>query len=92
MKEDVMPDPLSDKINSYSVYVAQSSVVNYSRSMRLSLESGGTAFIAFPKVRPTDWLQFNESGTILYMTADEFADVYRLVQTENRCSSLRSGC
>jgi len=50
--------PIADKIKTYSVSVMQNNFLTYFRVIRLSLESGGTAFIAFPKDRPIDWLQF----------------------------------
>jgi len=74
---------IADKIERYEVYVSQNNYVDYTRSIRLSLESGGTAFIAFPEVRPDDWLQFDASSTTLYMTADEFDQVHHLLQTES---------
>lgn len=75
--------PIADKILTYSVYISQNNFLTYYRVIRLSLESGGTAFIAFPKDRPDDWLQFVGSTTNLYMTQDEFANVYHLIQTED---------
>jgi hypothetical protein len=74
--------PIADRIERYEVHIAQNNFLPYNRSIRLSLESGGTAFIGFPPVRPLDWLQFDGSSTTLYMTLDEFDDVYRLIQTE----------
>ena len=74
---------IAEKIERYEVHIAQNNFLPYFRSIRLSLESGGTAFIAFPQVRPVDWLQFDGSSTTLYMTADEFADVYHLLQSES---------
>lgn len=73
---------IADKVETYEVSIAQNNFLDYNRSIRLSLESGGTAFIGFPPVRPVDWLQFNGNSTILYMTADEFTDVYHLLQSE----------
>jgi hypothetical protein len=73
---------IADKIETYEVYISQNNYVDYTRSIRLSLESGGTAFIAFPAVRPANWLQLNGNSTVLYMTLDEFADVYHLLQSE----------
>jgi hypothetical protein len=75
--------PIADKVKTYSVNVFQNNIVNYSRQIRLSLESGGTATISFPKERPADWLQFVGSATNLYMTADQFGDVYHLLQSES---------
>jgi hypothetical protein len=75
--------PIADKIERYEVHIAQNNFLPYFRSIRLSLESGGTAFIGFPQVRPVDWLQLNGTSTTLYMTADEFSDVYHLLQTES---------
>jgi hypothetical protein len=73
---------IADKVERYEVYIDQNDFVDYYRSIRLSLESGGTAFIGFPEVRPANWLQFSGSLTTLFMTADEFADVYHLLQSE----------
>jgi hypothetical protein len=73
---------IADKVERYEVYIDQNNYVDYYKSIRLSLESGGTAFIGFPAVRPANWLQFNGSSTTLYMTADEFTDVYHLLQSE----------
>jgi hypothetical protein len=74
--------PIGEKIIRYSVWVAQNDYFDYYRVIRLSLEAGDTACIAFPKVRPADWLQFVPGATNLYMTQDEFEDVYRMIQTE----------
>jgi hypothetical protein len=73
---------IADKVEKYEVHIAQNNFLDFNRSIRLSLESGGTAFIGFPPVRPDDWLQFNGNSTVLYMTLDEFADVYHLLQSE----------
>ena len=74
---------IEDKIETYSVHVSQNNFVDYFRSIRLSLESGGSAFIAFPTVRPANWLQLNGASTNLFMTEDQFDDVYRVLQTES---------
>jgi hypothetical protein len=73
---------IADKVERYEVYIDQNNYVDYYKSIRLSLESGGTAFIGFPAVRPANWLQFSGNSTVLYMTADEFTDVYHLLQSE----------
>src|SRR5829696_1455653 len=75
--------PIFDKVITYSVSINQNNFHHNFRQIRLSLESGETAWIAFPKQRPTDWLQIGGSVTTLYMTEDEFADVYHLIQSEN---------
>jgi hypothetical protein len=75
--------PIEDKVMTYSVSVNQNNFQSHFRQIRLSLESGGTAYIAFPKERPTEWLQFVGSATNLYMTQDEFADIYHLIQSES---------
>jgi len=75
--------PIADKVTTYSVSVFQGNIVDYTRQIRLSLESGGTATISFPVTRPTDWLQFNGSVTSLFMTADQFTDVYHVLQSES---------
>ena len=75
--------PLADKIEKYEVSVFHNDIVDYDRSIRLSLESGGTAQIVFPATRPQDWLQFSGSNTTLYLTAADYQDVYHLLQTES---------
>ena len=74
---------IEDKILTYSVSVLQTNYLDYTRVIRLSLESGSTAYIAFPKERPVDWLQFDQGATNLFMTADDFDDVYHLLQSES---------
>ena len=75
--------PIEDKVETYSVRLAQDNFLNTFRSIRLSLESGGTAFITFPKVRPVNFLEFVGSATNLSMTEDQFTDVYHLLQSES---------
>ncbi len=78
---------IAEKIKTYNVYISQNNFqenyLNFFNHIRLSLESGGTAYLAFPKERPADWLIFNGSDTRLYMTADQFTDVYHLLQSES---------
>jgi len=75
--------PIADKITKYSVSLFQNNFLTYFRQIRLSLESGGDASIQFPKERPSDWLQFVGSSTSLYMTEDQFTDVYHVLQSES---------
>jgi hypothetical protein len=75
--------PIMDRIETYSVYVGQNNFLSYDRSIRLSLESEDTAFIAFPVARPQNWLEFGPTFTNLYMPVDEYADVYHLLQSES---------
>jgi hypothetical protein len=75
---------IAEQITSYTAWVAQTSYLSYTRVIRLKLESGTTVYIGFPQDRPADWLQFPEPGAInLYMTADQYDDVYHILQTEN---------
>jgi hypothetical protein len=74
--------PIMDKIETYSVYLGQNNFLSYDRSIRLSLESGETAFIGFPPVRPDPWLEFDQGITRVYMPRSEYADVYHLLQSE----------
>ena len=75
--------PIEDKVETYSVRLAQDNFLNTFRSIRLSLKSGGTAFITFPKVRPVNFLEFVGSATNLSMTEDQFTDVYHMLQSES---------
>jgi hypothetical protein len=74
---------IADRIVTYSASVNQTNFNSFDRNLRLSLESGGTAFIAFPAVRPPQFLVFNGSSTTLFMTVDQYPDVYHLLQTED---------
>jgi hypothetical protein len=74
---------IEDKVETYSVRLQQDNFLGVTRSIRLSLESGGTAFITFPKVRPLNFLQFVGSATNLSLTEDQFTDVYHLLQSES---------
>jgi hypothetical protein len=58
---------IADKVERYEVFIDQNDYVDYYRSIKLSLESGGEAFIGFPAVRPPNWLQFNGNDVVLYM-------------------------
>src|SRR5205823_6132009 len=75
--------PLFEEITKYSARVGRSDLTDFGRSLSLTLESGGTAFIGFPPVPPDDWLQFNGSSTTVFLAADEYDDVYHLLQTES---------
>jgi hypothetical protein len=45
------------KIERYSISIMQSSFEPYTRYIRLFLETGWTAFVAFPETRPDKWLE-----------------------------------
>jgi len=75
---------VDDKITRYSVAVFHGNVTgDISRQIRLDLESGQTATISFIGTLPADWLQFFHDATSLYLTADQFTDVYHLLQTSS---------
>jgi hypothetical protein len=74
--------PIAEKVETYSVYVSQNNYLPSTRVIRLALESGGTVYIGFPPVLPPVWLEFAGDSTTLYMTADEYDDVYHVLQTE----------
>jgi hypothetical protein len=81
---------IAERITSYSVWVGQTNYLTHDRTLQLRLESGTTVYIGFPQVRPVDWLQFGPGFINLYMTADQYADVYHLLQTEDPvfCTAL----
>ena len=86
--------PIAEQVTSYTSWVAQTSYLDYTRVITLRLESGTTVYIGFPQVRPADWLQFPLPGTvILYMTADQYDDVYHILQTEDPafCTAIDGG-
>jgi len=76
--------PIAEKVERYEVYVGQNNFLPYVKSIRLLLETGGTAFLGFTDPRPADWLQFvGPDATNVFMTTDEFDQVYHLLQTES---------
>jgi hypothetical protein len=85
---------LMEPITSYSISVAQTSYLDYTRVIRLKLESGTNVYIGFPEVRPADWLQLPPDvplGNVnIFMTADQYDDVYHILQTEDPafCTAL----
>jgi hypothetical protein len=82
------------RITSYSVSVAQTSYLDYTRVIRLKLESGTNVYIGFPEVHPADWLQLPPDvppgNANIFMTADQYDDVYHILQTEDPafCTAL----
>jgi hypothetical protein len=74
---------IAERITSYNVRVTQTNFLSYSRLILLKLEFGTTVSIGFPEQRPDDWLQFAPSAITLYMTADQYDDVYHILQTED---------
>src|SRR5581483_2043366 len=70
---------LEDRILRYTVRVDQNSYQPYLRSIKLALESGRTASIFFGQERPETFLEFTSTGTNLYMTTDQFTDVYHMI-------------
>jgi hypothetical protein len=81
---------IAERITSYNVRVTQTNFLSYTRLINLKLESGTTVSIGFPEVRPNDWLQFAPGTITLYMTADQYDDVYHILQTEKPvfCTAL----
>jgi len=78
---------VAEQVTRYSVMVAQTNYLDYTRIIRLELISGTYVYIGFPDVRPADWLQFPPAvppGNInIFMTADQYDDVYHVLQTED---------
>lgn len=79
--------PIFDKVIKYSVSVfrrnALPNIPPSTRQIRLTLESGGTASIDFTPTLPSNFLRFSGSATALVMTTDQFADVYKVLQSES---------
>ena len=73
---------LAELIVSHSVWVGQTDYLGYTRSISLTLETGTSVYIGFPDSRPSDWLQFGTGTVTLFMTADQFDDVYHILQSE----------
>ncbi len=75
---------LGERILKYSVWVSQNNYLTWVREITLKLESGTTVYIGFPPQRPADWLQFVDPDINLFMTEDEFDQVYHMLQSEKR--------
>jgi hypothetical protein len=75
--------PIFEKITKYSAQVGRSDLTDGSRSLSLTLETGGKAVIGFSPVPPDDWLQFEGSTTRAFLRIEEYPDVYHLLQTED---------
>ena len=73
---------IAEAIISYNSRVFQSNFQDYSRLILLDLESGTRVFIAFPETRPDAWLTFTPGAITIFMTADQYEQVYHLLQTE----------
>lgn len=73
---------IAERITSYSVWVGQTDYLSWTRNIRFDLESGTTVYLAFPPTRPVDWLEFGIGYVNAWMTADQYDDVYHLLQTE----------
>lgn len=81
---------IAERITRYTVSVMQTSYFDYTRTIRLMLESGTTVYIGFPETRPADWLEFGPGFITIYMTADQYDEVYHVLQTEKPafCTAL----
>ena len=82
---------IAERVTSYTARVLQTNFLSHTRLITLKLESGTTVSIEFPPVRPANWLQFPGPGLIdIAMTAEEYDDVYHLLQTEDPvyCTAL----
>jgi hypothetical protein len=75
---------IMELITSYNVRVDQSNLTPATREVQLKLEFGSTVSIFFAPVRPGVWLTFPAPRRIeIWMTEDQFADVHRILQTED---------
>ena len=74
--------PIFEKVTKYSARVGRSDLTDAGRSLSLTLETGGTVFMGFPPEPPADWLQISGSNTTVFLRAEEYAEVYHLLQTE----------
>jgi hypothetical protein len=81
---------IAEPIISHSVWVGQTDYLSYTRSITLKLQSGTTVYIGFPETRPAEWLQFGTGTVTLSLTADQYDDVYHVLQTEDPafCTAL----
>ncbi|GAA1438417.1 hypothetical protein [Leifsonia poae] len=75
--------PLSEKVTDYTATVLKNDVVTYTRVLRLTTESGHTAFLAFEPTPRAAWLEVTASYTNVFLPSDEFDRTYHLLQTES---------
>jgi hypothetical protein len=81
---------IAEPISTYNCRVFQSNFQDYSRLIMLNLPSGTRVFIAFPETRPDTWLTFTPGAITVSMAADQYEQVYHLLQTEKPvfCTAL----
>ena len=81
---------IAEPVLNYTVWVAQTNYLSYTRVINLKLQSGTTVYIGFPESRPADWLQFFTGAISVYMTTDEYDDVYHILQSDKPafCTAL----
>lgn len=81
---------IAEQIATYSVWVAQTDYLTYTRVINLRLATGTTVYIGFPETRPADWLQISPGAINIFMTADQYDNVYHMLQTEDPvfCTAL----
>ena len=78
-----MSDPFfRQKVISYTVDVFQSSAINSTRGMILTLENGNTVQLRFTGVQPADWISIAGNFASAYLPVQLFGDMYHLLQTE----------
>ena len=74
---------IAEKIEKYVVSVMQTNYLGWDRTLRLSLESGGTAYLGFPPVRPPNWWSFDQGAYTILLPVEQYDDIYHVLQTEN---------
>ena len=75
--------PFNEKVTSYTVALLKNQLVPYTRVIRLTTETGHTAFLAFEPHPRADWLQFVGNSTNVFLHSGEFDRTHRLLQTES---------
>lgn len=75
--------PIAERITRYSVSVLRANLHPGTRQMRLTLELGSTASITFTTNLPANVVTFSGPNTSAFMPPDQFADAYRVLQTES---------
>ncbi len=75
--------PLSEPVTDYTVTVLKNDIVGYTRTIRLTTDSGHQAFLAFEPVPRQNWLQVSGTYTNVFLAAEEFDRTYHLLQSES---------
>ena len=84
---DTMPSIIHREVSTYRIDVFKSNILNYNRSIRLSLKrtatkAAHTVSIQFHSSPASDWINIGNSFSTIHINLDRYDDMYHILQTE----------